>query len=112
MSSVRGDDDLPDAEIRYQTLLVSPSEEGGGQEVMFFGRLDNEFNKVNMFFKSKEDEVVAEANELSRQMNSLIDLRVKVERPHLFGIAREPVELDASHTTPTVPHSNSIRPGK
>lgn len=113
VSAVRDIDNLQSTEIRYQTLLVSPSEQGGEQEVMFFERLDDEFNKVNMFYKSKEAEVVAEADELSRQMNSLISLRVRVERPHLAGVARaDHVEVEASHTAPSARHSiSSIRPG-
>ncbi|KAA8547964.1 hypothetical protein F0562_004393 [Nyssa sinensis] len=65
----------------YQTMFLMPSEEGGGQELMFFRRLDDEFNKVIKFYKAKVEQVMEEAEELNKQMDVLIALRIKVDNP-------------------------------
>ncbi|XP_062009880.1 phosphate transporter PHO1 homolog 9-like [Rosa rugosa] len=70
---------------RYQTF-VTVSDEERGYEVKFFNELDHEFNKVVGFYKKKVKEVVEEADELSRQMDTLIALRLKVDNPMVdFG---------------------------
>ncbi|KAK8588088.1 hypothetical protein V6N12_022545 [Hibiscus sabdariffa] len=73
------------AEWRYQTMFLRSSEEGGEFELLFFRRLDDEFNKVLRFYKKKVEEVVVEADELSKQMNALIALRIKVDNPVVGG---------------------------
>ncbi|KAK8598478.1 hypothetical protein V6N13_094447 [Hibiscus sabdariffa] len=69
------------AEGRYQTIFLRSGEEGGEFDLQFFRRLDDEFNKVLRFYKKKVEEVTVEANELSKQMNALIALRIKVDNP-------------------------------
>nr|ANY26941.1 phosphate transporter PHO1-like protein 9 [Fragaria x ananassa] len=70
---------------RYHTFVTVLDEERG-YEVKFFNRLDDEFNKVVRFYKMKVKEVVEEADELSRQMDTLIALRLKVDNPMVdFG---------------------------
>ncbi|CAN6574751.1 unnamed protein product [Malus baccata var. baccata] len=68
-------------EGQWQTRFLMPSEDGGEFEEVFFRSLDDEFNKVNCFYKKKVGEVVEEAEELSRQMDGLIALRLKVDNP-------------------------------
>nr|XP_043614559.1 phosphate transporter PHO1 homolog 3-like [Erigeron canadensis] len=63
---------------RYQTIFLKSLEEGGELELIFFRRLDNEFNKVVNFYRTKVKEVVKEAKELDIQMEALIALRIKV----------------------------------
>lgn len=58
---------------------------GGEIEVMFFRKLDEELNKVNTFYKDKVNEVIREASQLNKQMDSLIALRIKVLKPKLGG---------------------------
>ncbi|KAJ0754392.1 putative SPX domain-containing protein [Helianthus annuus] len=65
----------------YQTVFLRSSEEGGDLELVFFRGLDHEFNKVIQFYKSKVEEVVKQADELSQQMDALIALRIKVTNP-------------------------------
>lgn len=67
----------------YQTTFLMSSEEGGEYELVFFRRLDDEFNKVDRFYRKNVREVGEEADELTRQMNALIALRVKVEKPDI-----------------------------
>ncbi|KAL3629397.1 hypothetical protein CASFOL_026619 [Castilleja foliolosa] len=69
------------SENHYQTMFLRSSEEGGQIELEFFRRLDNEFNKVVKFYKDKVEEVTIEADELTRQMDALIALRVRVDKP-------------------------------
>lgn len=70
---------------KYQTMLLMLSDGGGECELLFFRRLDDEFNKVVHFYKKKVEEVMAEADELSKQMNALIALRIKIDNPVLGG---------------------------
>ncbi|VFQ58497.1 unnamed protein product [Cuscuta campestris] len=65
----------------YQTLFLMSSESGGAYELDFFNRLDDEFNKAVSFYWRKVEEVRKEADELSRQMNRLIALRIAVDKP-------------------------------
>ncbi|CAN0896517.1 Phosphate transporter PHO1 homolog 3 [Linum grandiflorum] len=65
----------------YQTMFLMASEEGGEKELVYFRRLDDEFNKVNSFYKCKVDEVLKEADTLNKQMDALIAFRIKVENP-------------------------------
>ncbi|KAI3704744.1 hypothetical protein L1987_74971 [Smallanthus sonchifolius] len=72
----------------YRTVFLRSSEDAGESELAFFKRLDDEFNKVIGFYKSKVGEMVNEAEELSKQMNTLIAGRIKVEDPDYCGSSR------------------------
>nr|GME20199.1 phosphate transporter PHO1 homolog 3-like [Ipomoea batatas] len=76
---------------QYQTVFLMSSEAGGEYELVFFRRLDDEFNKVVRFYREKVEEVRKEADELSKQMDALIALRIVVEKP--------PVDINADQTT-------------
>lgn len=63
----------------YNTrLIMSPTEEGEGNERSFFKKLDDELNKTNNFYKDKVEEMIKEAASLKKQMEALIALRIKV----------------------------------
>ncbi|KZV47040.1 hypothetical protein F511_34738 [Dorcoceras hygrometricum] len=68
----------------YKTKLLSFSE-GGENEIKFFKKLDAELNKTNNFFKDKVEEVMREAASLSKQMDALVALRIKVMNPCFDG---------------------------
>ncbi|XP_031254142.1 phosphate transporter PHO1 homolog 9-like [Pistacia vera] len=78
-------DDEGSEDGKYQTMFLMPSDEGGEYELVFFRKLDDEFNKVVNFYKKKVNEVMVEADELSKQMNAFIALRIRVENPVLGG---------------------------
>ncbi|KAI3908390.1 hypothetical protein MKW92_036945 [Papaver armeniacum] len=65
----------------YHTQFLKTSEKGGEYELVFFRRLDDEFNKVSQFYKMKVGLVLNEAQELNKQMDALIALRLKVHKP-------------------------------
>ncbi|KAF6171810.1 hypothetical protein GIB67_007331 [Kingdonia uniflora] len=67
---------------RHKTMFLMLSEEGGEYELVYFRRLDDEFNKVIKFYKAKVEEVFKEAEDIDRQMDALIALGVKVEQPN------------------------------
>lgn len=67
----------------YNTKFLKSTEEGGDSEVTFFSKLDYELNKVNKFYKDKVEEVMKEATELNKQMDALIALRIRVEKPDI-----------------------------
>ncbi|KAK3218084.1 hypothetical protein Dsin_012054 [Dipteronia sinensis] len=58
------------------TFLLATTEDGGEYEQEFSNRLDNEFNKVNKVYKFKVQEVMEEAETLSKQMDALIAFRI------------------------------------
>ncbi|XP_076941750.1 phosphate transporter PHO1 homolog 3-like [Bidens hawaiensis] len=82
-----GDEEQGEDGRSYQTIFLRSSEEGGDLELVFFRGLDHEFNKVIGFYKSKVEEVVKEAEELSKQMEALIALRIKVNNPSAAAAA-------------------------
>ncbi|KAL8545985.1 hypothetical protein ACS0TY_005918 [Phlomoides rotata] len=63
------------------TTFLKMSEEGAEFEVDFFKKLDDEFNKVLKFYEAKVGGVKQEAEELSKQMDALIAMRIKVDKP-------------------------------
>ncbi|KAL9293141.1 Phosphate transporter PHO1 9 [Arabidopsis thaliana] len=95
-----------DETASYTTTFLNSAEEGGEMEVQFFRRLDGEFNKVLRFYKQKVENVMEEADELSRQLNVLIALRVKVENPHVHL----PPDLNSVASAPSSPHSTMRTP--
>nr|GMD51905.1 phosphate transporter PHO1 homolog 3-like isoform X1 [Ipomoea batatas] len=68
---------------RYETTVLVSSEGGGEYELVFFRRLDDEFNKVVGFYREKVEEARKEADELSEQMDALIAFRIMVEKPEI-----------------------------
>ncbi|KAI7994711.1 hypothetical protein LOK49_LG11G01097 [Camellia lanceoleosa] len=74
-----------DSRSIYKTKFPM-SYEGAEKEVTFFKNLDDdELNKVNRFYKDKVEQVLSEAAMLNKQMDALIALRIKVERPDFDG---------------------------
>ncbi|RDX81982.1 Phosphate transporter PHO1-like 9, partial [Mucuna pruriens] len=92
-----------------QTMFLKPSEEGTEQDLVFFKKLDHEFNKVNNFYKKMVKEVVEEAEELSRQMNALIALRIKVDKVGFRNLGSN--EISTSTSTSMNHHINDTRHG-
>ncbi|KZV43407.1 hypothetical protein F511_21999 [Dorcoceras hygrometricum] len=68
-------------DVFYQTTFLMPSEDGGEEESRFFKILDEEFNKVLTFYKDRVKDVTMQAVELSKQMDTLIALRIQVYEP-------------------------------
>ncbi|KAM7461984.1 hypothetical protein LguiA_030105 [Lonicera macranthoides] len=91
-----------------QTMFLMSSEEGGENELMFFRRLDFEFNKVVKFYKAKVEEVVKEAEVLNEQMDALIALRVKVDYPMVVSTS---INGNASSIAPISSHINGRKQG-
>ncbi|XP_028762023.1 phosphate transporter PHO1 homolog 3-like isoform X3 [Neltuma alba] len=83
-----------DGSESYQTTFLMAAEEGGEFEMIYFKRLDDEFNKVDNFYRSKVEEVMKEAATLNKQMEALIAFRIKVEKPsHCFNSSVEMTHL-------------------
>lgn len=63
-------------------------------ELEYFRRADDEFNKVDKFYRGKVEEVMKEASVLNKQMDALIAFRIKVENPErLFDWSGEMTRL-------------------
>ncbi|KAJ1423675.1 SPX domain [Sesbania bispinosa] len=65
----------------YETNFQKCHEEGGQAEERFFQKLDEELNKVNAFYKDQVEAAKHEATLLSKQVETLVALRVKVKNP-------------------------------
>lgn len=68
--------DVDGSKELYETKL---NEERGEAEARFFEKLDEELNKVNAFYKEQVEAVKHEATLLSKQVETLVALRVKVK---------------------------------
>ncbi|KAH0871157.1 hypothetical protein HID58_078179, partial [Brassica napus] len=67
----------------YQTAFSKAGELGGDTEVVFFRTLDQEFNKVNRFYRSEVEKARDEALALNKQMDALVAFRLRVmEKKH------------------------------
>jgi len=73
----------------YETKFLKKSEEGGEFEESFFKKLDENLNKVNKFYRDKVKEVIEEAALLDKQMDALIALRVKMQKPDIDNLNLE-----------------------
>ncbi|XP_059655822.1 phosphate transporter PHO1 homolog 10-like [Cornus florida] len=85
----------------YNTEILMSPEEGAENEIMFFKKLDGELNKVNRFYRDKVEEVMSEAALLNKQMDALIALRIKVEKPDFDGSSSlRRLSMDIANTAP------------
>ncbi|KAM1300059.1 hypothetical protein PS1_011447 [Malus domestica] len=83
----------------YKTKFLRQSEEGGDIEATFFRKLDQELNKVNTFYNDKVEEVKKEANNLDKQMEALVALRLKVKKLDQYGSRSKRHNNSAVHLT-------------
>ena len=99
-----------DCEECYQSmLLVSSLEKSAENEVDFFKKLDDELNEVVGFYRREVGVLTEEAEELSKQMDILIALRIKVEKPPVscFQDSNDHVSLTSNSTpTSTIPRTS------
>ncbi|XP_015065898.1 phosphate transporter PHO1 homolog 3-like isoform X1 [Solanum pennellii] len=108
------------SESHYETTFLVSCEEGGECELNFFRSLDDEFNKVLTFYKKKVGEVKVEAEALSKQMDALIALRIKVDKISIVDqvidtfsnddTVLSPASVDPMHfSSPGRPHMEAIQ---
>ncbi|KAG6420945.1 hypothetical protein SASPL_117491 [Salvia splendens] len=94
----------------YQTLLMKLSAEGAEQELEFFKKLDLEFDKVRTFHEGKVQGIRENAEELSKQMDALIALRIRVKRPdQVLETAAASVVLSPVARSPEGVHMDVIQ---
>ncbi|GMJ09543.1 PHO1 homolog 3 [Hibiscus trionum] len=78
---------------KYETTFLMQGEKGGEYELVYFRRLDDEFNKVDKFYKSKVAEVTREAETLNKQMDAFIAFRIKVENPQGWSWQNRSIDM-------------------
>ncbi|XP_028794208.1 phosphate transporter PHO1 homolog 3-like [Neltuma alba] len=101
-----------DGSESYKTTFLMAAEEGGEYELVYFKRLDDEFNKVDKFYRSKVEEVMKEAVMLNKQMEALIAFRIKVEKPsQWFNSSVEMTNLASDIATSAAALSSSTPRG-
>lgn len=86
---------------QYQSLLMKLSEEGADHELAFFNKLDLEFDKVRAFHEGKLLAVKGGAQELTKQMDALIALRIKAHN------SAPPDDVVASTATSSSPRASA-----
>ncbi|KAI5074286.1 hypothetical protein GOP47_0010247 [Adiantum capillus-veneris] len=67
--------DDADKELYETELLVGLSHGEVENERIFFARLDGQLNKVNLFYKKKEQEFYEKADEIKQQLEKLVTMR-------------------------------------
>lgn len=77
MFQVRNVDSSGSEEVYQTELLEGLATEDDAK--LFFRRLDTEFNKVNRFYKCKEDEFMLRAQQLDKQITTLLQLKNLVQ---------------------------------
>ncbi|KAJ7515400.1 hypothetical protein O6H91_22G012300 [Diphasiastrum complanatum] len=65
----------------YETELLGPFSEAQ-HEKNFFVRLDAQLNKVNKFYKHKEEEYIVQARQLRNQADALLELKKALSTDH------------------------------
>ncbi|GAU19794.1 hypothetical protein TSUD_170190 [Trifolium subterraneum] len=76
---IRSEEGEDDSKELYKTMFLKPYEDGAEKDLVFFRKLDFEFNKVNAFYKKMVKEVVDEAEELSHSHSPHMDVIPEVE---------------------------------
>ncbi|KAI9154342.1 hypothetical protein LWI28_024698 [Acer negundo] len=109
----------PNGGFYSKTKFLMSADDGAEYELVFFRRLDDEFNKVVSFYKNKMDEVVSEADELSKQMDAFIAMRITVDDPLLGGVSMLNLASNGggggggdSSVSVSVHSNNGRKPGK
>jgi hypothetical protein len=76
-SASRGGGGGGDGDDEYETEVLEPplADADAAAAREFFARLDAQLNKVNQFYKGKEQEFLERGRSLRRQMDILADLR-------------------------------------
>ncbi|CAL9240016.1 unnamed protein product [Arabidopsis halleri] len=100
----------------YETKFLKKSEEGGEFEELFFKKLDENLNKVNKFYRDKVEEVLEEAALLDKQMDALIALRVKMQKPDAdnLNLEKHPSDkvvvdtFDSTMRTPGIANTDMV----
>ncbi|PWA80096.1 SPX domain, EXS [Artemisia annua] len=107
-SAVQHEDEEQGECLKYRTIFLRSSDDGGEFEVEFFKGLDYEFNKVVNFYREKVEEVVKQAEELNIQMDAFIALRIKVNKPAAAtpGMERNTGEVSEQHQDIRVDDAN------
>ncbi|KAI5074288.1 hypothetical protein GOP47_0010249 [Adiantum capillus-veneris] len=67
--------DDADKELYETELLIGHSHGEVENERIFFARLDGQLNKVNLFYKKKEQEFYEKADEIKEQLEKLVTMR-------------------------------------
>lgn len=95
-----------DGNHRYETTFLLSSDEGGEYELVYFRRLDDEFNKVDKFCRAKVQEVEKDAAMLNKQMDAFIAFSIKVENPQGIWVDKS-VELEMTRLASDVAASTA-----
>lgn len=87
-----------DEEELYETeLLVGHSYREVEHEKVFFARLDGQLNKVNQFYRKKEQEFYEKAEEIKEQLEKLVAIRKLMKEQKGYSAAESSNERDSGN---------------
>ncbi|KAI5056420.1 hypothetical protein GOP47_0028238 [Adiantum capillus-veneris] len=93
------DDD--DHEELYETeLLMNHSHVEVENEKIFFARLDGQLNKVNQFYRKKEQEFYEKAEEIKEQLEKLVAVREKLKEQQNYSVSESSFEKGSENDKP------------
>ncbi|MCO5547340.1 hypothetical protein L7F22_000789 [Adiantum nelumboides] len=89
--------DDPDEEL-YETELLVDNHCEIDNEKIFFARLDGQLNKVNQFFRKKEQEFYEKAEEIKVQLEKLIAARNSLKEQQDLSVSDSSHEKGSDHS--------------
>ncbi|KAJ0263300.1 Phosphate transporter PHO1 4 [Hirschfeldia incana] len=98
---------VEEPEITYDMAFLKAGEPGGDSELVFFRTLDQEFNKVNSFYRTEVEKATDEALALNKQIDSLVAFRLRVmEKKHSLS---DSISVDVNAFTSEIGSSSKSK---
>ncbi|KAI5056417.1 hypothetical protein GOP47_0028235 [Adiantum capillus-veneris] len=93
--------DEDDHEELYETeLVMNHSHVEVENEKIFFARLDGQLNKVNQFYRKKEQEFYEKAEEIKEQLEKLVAVRKKLKEQQNYSVSESSFEKGSENGKP------------
>ncbi|KAK6134010.1 hypothetical protein DH2020_032252 [Rehmannia glutinosa] len=80
----------------YETQLLEQFTDSSDAAIEFFACLDHQLNKVNQFFRTKENEFLERGDSLKKQMEILVELKTALNQTRSKGPSSQDLKDDYS----------------
>ncbi|KAK6157729.1 hypothetical protein DH2020_011977 [Rehmannia glutinosa] len=80
----------------YETQLLEQFTDSSDAAIEFFACLDHQLNKVNQFFRTKENEFLERGDSLKKQMEILVELKTALNQTQSKGPSSQDLKDDYS----------------
>ncbi|MCO5612899.1 hypothetical protein L7F22_067171 [Adiantum nelumboides] len=92
--------DEDDEELYETELVMGHSHVDVENEKIFFARLDGQLNKVNQFYRRKEQEFYEKAEEIKEQLEKLVAVRRKLKEQKNYAVCNSSHEKGSDTSEP------------